>query len=33
VLGATIYRVAGNRLAHDRVTLSDERESVEYFPV
>jgi len=33
VFGATIYRVAGNRLAHDRVTLSDERESVEYFPV
>jgi len=33
IFGATIYRVTGNRLARDRITVSDERETVEFFPV
>jgi len=33
IFGATIYRVTGNRLARDRINVSDERETVEFFPV
>ena len=33
VFGATIYRVTGDRLARHRITVSDERETVEFFPV
>lgn len=33
IIGATIYRVTGNKLARDRVTVAEERESVEFFPV
>jgi len=33
IFGATIYRVTGNKLARDRITVSQERETVEFFPV
>ncbi|MDB5361672.1 MAG: hypothetical protein JWO51_2969 [Rhodospirillales bacterium] len=33
VFGGTIYRITGNRLARDRITVPDERESVEFFSV
>lgn len=33
VFGATVYRVTGKRLARARITVSNERETVQFFPV
>jgi len=33
LFGATIYRVAAKRVARDRITVSDARETVEFFTV